>query len=554
MFFSLNKKILYSLLGFLALLAVIFFAIFINLYAQKLQENRNEVYMRNQYVVNLLHNNIRLQQQLAQISDKYPVLFEEENFPKQEKNIDAVQQELSNEQKLTEELYRNYNSNYEAIVTGAKFFGVGMLLVVLLIFVLLVLLDFWVIAPIEKLIKISHNVSAGDFSSRVIPVAGRYFRDEYDILYDTFNKMLDSTEENIKQTQNRERFLQQLIDAIPEGIRVIDQNYDVIMVNKSFYNIFNVKDSCVGKKCYEAYGYDCEGCSQSIYRCPIKYIMQDKKDSLNTIHEVGKLPLYVTAVKLPLDNDADKFYIVEAIHDLSADVRFSHQQKVSSLAFLSTSVAHEMKNNLGAIRLIMEGILNDEYKDVPDNDEQKKYLLMAYKQLVETVKMPERLLKLAQYSENEVGDVDVASAVKDMMLMIDYDAKRHGINIVTDIEPNLIFSGNESDFKMIILNLSQNAIKAMPEGGELRISASKSKRLAVINVSDTGIGIGEEQIKHIFEPFYSVNNKVKSSGLGLAIVNSLVIKGQGSVSVKSKEGKGTRFTIKFPLNAKENDL
>ena len=203
MFFSLNKKILYSLLGFLALLAVIFFAIFINLYAQKLQENRNEVYMRNQYVVNLLHNNIRLQQQLAQISDKYPVLFEEENFPKQEKNIDAVQQELSNEQKLTEELYRNYNSNYEAIVTGAKFFGVGMLLVVLLIFVLLVLLDFWVIAPIEKLIKISHNVSAGDFSSRVIPVAGRYFRDEYDILYDTFNKMLDSTEENIKQSQYR---------------------------------------------------------------------------------------------------------------------------------------------------------------------------------------------------------------------------------------------------------------------------------------------------------------------------------------------------------------
>lgn len=550
MFFSLNKKILYSLIGFLILLSVIFFTIFINLYAQKLKDSRNEVYMRNQYVVGLLHNNIRMQKQLAQISEKYPVLFDDQEFPKQEKALDTVQQELFNEQKLTQELYQNYNSNYEAISTGAKFVGIGFLLAILLIFVLLALLDYWVIAPLDKLSKISENVSAGDYSSRLTPVSGRYFKDEFDALYDTFNNMLDSTEENIRQTKNRERFLQQLIDAIPDGIRVIDKKYNVIMANKSFYNLLQLKDSCVGEKCYTAYGFNCEGCLQSSYKCPLKSIIEDKKESLNAIHEVGKKPLYVNAVKLKSDNKNDDFYIIEAFHDLSADVRFSHQQKVSSLAFLSTSVAHEMKNNLGAIRLIMEGILNDEYKDVPDTDEKKKYLLMAYNQLVETVKMPERLLKMAQYSENEVAKIDVYQSVKDMMLMIDYDAKKRGISIITDVEPNLSFMSNEADFKMVILNLSQNAIKAMPNGGELRISANKSKRMVVLNVSDTGIGIGEEQIKHIFEPFYSANSQVKSSGLGLAIVKSLVEKWHGTIGVKSKEGKGTRFTIKFPIEVK----
>ena len=188
-------------------------------------------------------------------------------------------------------------------------------------------------------------------------------------------------------------------------------------------------------------------------------------------------------------------------------------------------------------------------------EEKRKYLQMAYNQLIETVKTPERLLKLAQYSENETDNIEVSTAVKDMMQMIDYDAKRKGINIVTDIEPNLSFIGNESDFKMIILNLAQNAIKAMPDGGELRISGEKSGRMVVLNVKDTGIGIEEDKIKHIFEPFYSANSYSKSSGLGLAIVSSLIEKAKGSIYVKSKIGKGTRFTVKLPIgNKKTNKL
>ncbi|MBQ8481851.1 MAG: PAS domain-containing protein [Alphaproteobacteria bacterium] len=552
MYFKLNKKIIYSMLSLLAIMVIIFLVIFTNLYSQKLQDNQNSVYIRNQYVVSLLYDKVRMQKQLAEISAKYPELITDKNLLPLKQGINTAQQELSNEQKLSDELRQNYDNNREAIITGAKIVGISALFVIFFILLMLFLLDYWVIMPVEKLIKISNNVSSGIFSSRLEMPENRHFKDEFDILFRTFNKMLENTEQNIEESKLRELFLQQLIDAIPDGVRVIDKDFNVIMVNRSFYGLLKLKENCTEKKCYEAYGFDdCDGCPISRYNCPVRHFKDDTTD-LHTIHEVGKIPLYVNATRLIFGKNKQDYYIVEAIHDLSGDVRFSHQQKVSSLAFLSTSIAHEMKNNLGAIRLILEGLLDTSYQYLDKDNNRRKYLTMAYNQLVETVKIPERLLKLARYSDADYCLIDVSSSVNDTMLMIDYEAKRRGIVIIEDISNDLAFWGNEADFKMMILNLTQNAIKAMPNGGELKITGVKKSANMVLSIKDTGIGIDEKQIKHIFEPFYSANSYAKSSGLGLAIVSSLVEKSLGTISVKSKLGKGTEFTIKIPVKPKKN--
>ena len=548
MFISLNKKILCSILVFMFVLIGLFFIIFINFYARNLQDRQNSIYMRNQYVVDLLYDNIALQKRIADIYAQNPNISIQDNVQNISKGIDLTTKELSREQKLNAELQKNYNNNKEALKIGAQILAFSLFIVILFIFLLIFMLDFWVIRPIEKLIEISRQVSLGIFSNRISTKKGR-FQDEFDILYSTFNKMLDNTEYSIEEIKNRETFLQKLIDAIPDGIRVIDKEYNVIMANKAFHNILNLKKSSVGQKCYRAYGFSCEGCLQRQYTCPIKELLQNKEnipEHFHTIHEVGKKPLYLNAIHLRWGQGQNNIYVVEAFHDLSNDVRFSHQQKVSSLAFLSTSIAHEMKNNLGAIRMIFEGILTSYYANIPDDNDQKKYLKMAYNQLVETIKTPERLLRLAQYSDNDNTDIDIETSIKDILLMIDYDAKRHGVSINTQFERHLNFMGNEADFKMIILNLIQNAIKAMPNGGELSISTHRKNNFIHLNIRDTGIGIDANKIKHIFEPFYSANNNAKSSGLGLAIVSSLVEKLHGKIKVKSKIGKGTEFTIQIP--------
>ena len=545
MYFSLNKKILYSLLAFLFLTALLFLVIFINLYSQKISDNKNQTYMRNEYVVKLLNDNIRLQTKLAEIGQQYPDTLKDYNIYTISRELGSKRRELTNEQKLNDELMKNYNSNSEAIKTGAQVIGYSLFIIILLILLLLFLLDFWVIRPAQRISDVSSQVSSGIYTSRLPVNSQKLFRDEFDILYSAFNQMLDNIENNIAESSRREKFLQHLIDGIPEGIRVIDQNYNVIMTNRAFNQSLNLSEKTSNQKCYAAYGYDeCDGCPEGKYNCPIKFMKKNKDDVLHTIHEIGKTPFYLNAAKMPID--ANNFYVVEVLHDLSNDVRYSHQQKVSSLAFLSTSIAHEMKNNLGAIRLILEGMLEDNPNSAVDFESQKKYLLLIHKQLVEAVKTPERLLQLARYSEEETGEINIADAVQDMLHMIDYDAKRRGIFADMQIADDAKIFGNDADFKMIILNLLQNSVKAMPNGGSLTITSSENTKNIMISVKDTGTGIDSKKLKHIFEPFYSATGKIKSSGLGLAIVKSLVGKMQGEIKVLSKVGVGTEFIMKFP--------
>lgn len=552
MFISINKKIVFSILAFLFFILAVFFALFISLYAKNLQDNQNSVYLRNQYVVGLLYDNIDLRKELSGILKKYPEVAADFQSKKFQEGLKVSETELSREQKLNAELQKNYNSNREALSVGAKIIGFSMFVVLLCIFLWIFMLNRWVIQPVEKLTEISKKVALGIFSSRIKPEQKQYLQDEFNVLYSAFNSMLDNVEHNIEEVKNRENFLQNLLDTIPDGIRVIDRNYNVVMVNTAFNNLLKIKHSCIGKKCYQAYGCTSEGCQQRKYTCPLQELLIERKNNdFHTIHEVGKTPLYLNAIRFCWGDGLGGELLIESFHDLSGDVRFSHQQKVASLAFLSTSIAHEMKNNLGAIRLIFEGLLSTFYQNVPDDDKQKKYLLMTYNQLVETIKTPERLLQLAQYSDNEDILIDVESCIKDMLLMIDYDAKRYGITVKTQLESGVNIYGNESDFKMIVLNLTQNAIKAMPDGGMLLIKNSVKNKNLYLHVADTGIGIAEKKLKHIFEPFYSDNKNARSSGLGLAIVSSLMEKFHGRISVKSKEGKGTTFILKFPLAAKK---
>ena len=242
MFISVNKKILYSLMAFLFVLVGIFLMLFNIYYSQQLKDNRYMVYLRNKYVVQLLNDNVRLQNELADISDAYPEIAERYNKEAFSKNMNDTRLQLTREQQLNAELRHNYNANREALEAGMKIVALCLLLVILCIVLLIFLLNRWVIRPIERLTDISHNVSQGNYSSRINLKSHRIGRDEFDILSETFNTMLEKTENNIKDIQEREKFLQQLIDTIPDGIRVINKDYKVIMANKAFYALLGLKN------------------------------------------------------------------------------------------------------------------------------------------------------------------------------------------------------------------------------------------------------------------------------------------------------------------------
>lgn len=532
MFFSLNKRFFVTIIAFLLLCSGIFLIIFESTIGKKIQTEHTKNITRNQYVIELLNENISLRKKISYLE------------PEKHIQITKQQEELSREKNLNEELINSYNEDYASLIESLRIIGFGASLTIFSLIILWLLLRHWVITPIDKLTALSVDVANGDFSKR-LDIPKTRFTDEFNSLMHTINFMLNNIETNINEIKEKEIFLQNIIDAMPDAIRIIDKDYNIILSNKAYNDSVKKKHFHKSQKCYCSYNKDNSyPCASSEIICPIAELQKSSSQSLKIVHTVNNRPLSINSARININND---FGIVESIRDLSDNVNYSHQQKISSLGFLASSLAHEMKNNLGAINLILDGLLQKYYKS-EEPSEEKKYLQMISSQIKECIKVPERLLKLSR-STDTTTTFNITSSITDMLSLLDYEIKSKGINLIqhfSNIKETII--GNETDFKMIILNLIQNAINAMPDGGDLEIKTNTNKEEILINIKDNGCGIKQEDLKHIFEPFYSAHQSKdkKGTGLGLAIVKDLVQKLNGKISVSSTINEGTTFQITIP--------
>ena len=545
MFVSLNKKFIYTIVIFFAITAMIFLYSFYLTYGIRFQNELKANISRNQQYINLLYENNLMRKKLIQIAKQHPQI----NLPKEivAQDIFNLENTISKEKERIQQLQASYDARYASIYEGIKIIAASAILIILSLLLLWFLLKRWVLTPLNILADVSKNVTNGNLSQRAIPYRTRYFLDETDFLIDTFNNMLDKLEQSISEIQEAENFLQKIIDGIPDGLRVIDQNYNIIIANKAYYQQVGSKDKSL--RCYEASQQRSTPCNTNITSCPLKEICHKKKKHIHVIQQFAHNPnkhLYINAAPLKIEN---RLLIIEIIRDLSDDIKFSHQQKLSSLGFMTTSVAHEMKNHLGAIRIIIERLLENPNTSA---SEQTKLLKLILQQIIESINVPERLLKLSHLSTDEHQKINCYENIKDVVALMDYEAKTHGINITIEGEKDVTIIGNENDFKMVIINLILNAIKAGKPDGNILIKISADKHQNLIQVIDDGCGIAENVLPHIFDPFYSDGKEgsIGGTGLGLAIVKSIMEKHKGHISVESKIGVGTSFNLQFPINKK----
>lgn len=537
---SLNKKFLYTFFIFFLLIISLFFAFFYISYSKSLDNDEQNFMSDSSNIMKLIYDNNYMSSQIK-------ILAEQEKITPSARLKEILSQnENAKSREIIQNLNNLYNKKYNHIQNLVKILIIGLVWVSFNVLLLWFMLRQMVLKKVNNLIFVTEEVERGNFHSRV-QLKPQIFKDEFFILGSVFNQMMQSIEDNILQIKNNQYFLQSLIDTIPDGIRVIDDNYKIILANRAYLKISGQSSYC-GDFCFKHSLNSDSPCPENRFLCPIKELKKQNKNHLSTIQYFANnpnLPISVNAAKMVID---DKSYIIEAIRDLSGDIKFSHQQKISSLAFLATSVAHEMKNNLGSIRMIFEQMLED--KNI--SKDERKYLELAHNQLLECIKIPESLLNLSKNSSEQNDVINLKSVVESVYILLDYEAKRKGIELKTSFEnENITVLGNEPDYKMIFLNLCQNAIKAMPDGGNILIEASTKDRKVQISVKDTGVGIEKQNLRRIFEPFYSSDmqkNKFSGTGLGLSIVKSLIENFGGDIKVSSKKGAGTTFTINLPLN------
>lgn len=230
---------------------------------------------------------------------------------------------------------------------------------------------------------------------------------------------------------------------------------------------------------------------------------------------------------------------------LEAQKHVLRSEKLATIGQLAGSVAHDLRNPLGAINNAAYYLKK---KLVTDGQAQANPRIGQFLQIMEdevrhSNEIISDLLVFSRDKSLSLSPTNLGGLLEGTIARIEV---RDGIRVVQQIDPDLpeVMADGER-FQRVLLNLAQNGQDAMPDGGELGIAAWRVDGSVEVTFSDTGVGIGDADLKKVFEPLFTT--KPAGTGLGLAICRQIVSKHGGSIDVTSVKGEGTQFSIKLPF-------
>jgi two-component system NtrC family sensor kinase len=221
-------------------------------------------------------------------------------------------------------------------------------------------------------------------------------------------------------------------------------------------------------------------------------------------------------------------------------------EKMASLGKLAAGIAHEINNPLGGI-LIYSSLMME---DLPEGDSKRQDLERIVQEAGRCKEIVKSLLEFARQTEPTMEPTDVNRAITDGLFFLENQALFHNIRIIKKLDPLLPFvRGNAGQLKQVFMNIVVNAAEAIHGSGTLTITTSKSqeRKTVLIEFTDTGEGIPEDNLTRIFDPFFTTKDVGKGTGLGLATSYGIVEGHGGKIGVKSQVGEGTTFTIGLPV-------
>jgi PAS domain S-box-containing protein len=372
---------------------------------------------------------------------------------------------------------------------------------------------------------------------------------------------LDITERKRIENELREtnEFFLNLIESSVDGIMVTDMKGNIIIFNKGAEVLTGHTAEEVIGKIHITQIYP-EGVAKEIMkklRSPEyggvgKFI----PSQLSIVNKYGEeIPIQLSAT-LIYDGEGKEVASVGIFTDLRARINMEKRlqethlqlvssEKMASLGKLAAGIAHEINNPLGGI-LIYSSLMME---DLPEEDSKRGDLARIVQEASRCKDIVKSLLEFARQTEPKMEPTDINRAITDGLFFLENQALFHNVKIIKNLDPFLPFvSGNASQLKQVLINIIVNAAEAMHGSGTLTITSypSPDRKSIILEFTDTGEGIPEENLTRIFDPFFTTKEVGKGTGLGLATSYGIVEDHGGRISVKSKVSEGTTFTIELP--------
>jgi two-component system NtrC family sensor kinase len=374
---------------------------------------------------------------------------------------------------------------------------------------------------------------------------------------------LDITERKKIENELREtnEFFMNLIESSVDGIIAADMKGNIFVFNKGAEALTGYTAKEVIGKIHITQIYP-GGVAKEIMkklRSP-EYggLGKFTPSQLNIVNKAAQeIPVQLSAV-LIYDGAGREVASVGIFTDLRPRLRMERKlqethlqlvssEKMASLGKLAAGIAHEINNPLGGI-LIYASLMAE---DLPEDDTKRGDLARIVQEASRCKEIVKSLLEFARQTEPKMEPTDINRAITDGLFFLENQALFHNIHIIKNLDPLLPFiQGNAGQLKQVLINIIVNAAEAMHGNGTLTITTypSPDHKWVFMEFTDTGEGIPEENFTRIFDPFFTTKDIGKGTGLGLATSYGIVEDHGGKISVKSKVGQGTTFTIELPAS------
>jgi len=350
---------------------------------------------------------------------------------------------------------------------------------------------------------------------------------------------------------NMKEYNEKILQSMVNGVLTVDTKTRIVTYNYMAEKITGRKTAEVlGKTCEEVWG------KRGMITNVIEGTLNRGKIYVNfeanlASPERGLVPVAFSSTVL-LDAQGKKIGVLISIQDLTEvkelEGKVRQADKLSALATMAAGMAHEIKNPLSSMKVLSQLLP----LKIDDPEYRKKLGEIFPREINRIDRIVESLLGFARATAMNFELTDIKDILEENLKYFADKAKEAEVKIVRDYQAVPLVEVDRGQLSQVFSNLMLNAIQAMRGGGQLTVSLKPGKivegvvRNIKVQVTDTGYGIAEEKLKKLFDPFYTT--KHGGTGLGLTISHSIVDGHKGYISVESKVGKGTSFTITLPVS------
>ncbi len=273
-------------------------------------------------------------------------------------------------------------------------------------------------------------------------------------------------------------------------------------------------------------------------------VLRDEVDAVRSDGIERRLGLSATPLSDHSGNVTGRVIHFQDLTDLrQMEQAVARAERLAGIGRLAANIAHEIRNPLASISGSVEVL-----RRLPGADPETSNLVdIAVREVDRVNALITSLLEYARPRSEERQQLDLGELVADIAKIFEQERRTKNVELQVHGQSGVLVEAASGQIHQVLWNLLRNAVEAMPEGGTIHLAAAlkpSDPPEAILMVRDTGIGIAQADLDHIFEPFFS--RKPNGTGLGLATTARIVEDHKGSIEVKSQLGRGTTFTVRLP--------